>query len=109
VPIKTARFPSNWELSAARAIAMMRVLADRFQVDPQRFSVTGYADTVPVESNDTADGRAKNRRVDVVILSEYGLRSTAEGQAGAEGHAAPEATEGKHEAAPAASETPAEH
>ena len=56
VPIHTARFPSNWELSPARAIAMLRLLTDRFQVDHMRMSVTGYADTVPVAPNDTPEG-----------------------------------------------------
>jgi chemotaxis protein MotB len=81
VPIKTARFPSNWELSAARGIAMLRMLTDRFRVDPKRLSVTGYADTVPVASNETEEGRTRNRRVDIVILSELGLRP---GPAGSE-------------------------
>lgn len=74
VPIRTARFPSNWELSSARAIAMLRLLSERFQVDPMRLSVAGFADTTPVASNETDDGRAHNRRVDIVILSEMGLR-----------------------------------
>jgi chemotaxis protein MotB len=73
VPIQTARFPSNWELSAARGIAMLRLMTDRFQVDHTRLSVTGYADTIPLASNDSEAGRARNRRVDIVILSEMGL------------------------------------
>jgi chemotaxis protein MotB len=82
VPIRTARFPSNWELSSARAIAMLRLLTDRFHVDPMRLSVTGYADTIPVASNETEEGRARNRRVDIVILSEMGLRPGAAGGGG---------------------------
>jgi chemotaxis protein MotB len=74
VPIHTARYPSNWELSSARAIAMLRLLTDRFKVDHMRMSVTGYADTIPVAPNDTPEGRARNRRVDIVLLSEMGLR-----------------------------------
>ncbi len=74
VPIHSARYPSNWELSSARAIAMLRLLTDRFHVDPERMSVSGYADTIPVASNDTPEGRARNRRVDIVVLSEMGLR-----------------------------------
>ena len=70
VPIHTARFRNNWELSAARSIAMLNVLTDRFQLSPERFSVAGYADTAPVASNDTNEGRARNRRVDIVILNQ---------------------------------------
>jgi chemotaxis protein MotB len=78
VPINTARFPSNWDLSASRAIAMLRLLTDRYGVDRNRLSITGYADTIPVAPNDTPEGRALNRRVDVVILSQFGLQPTAE-------------------------------
>ncbi|MBK9167840.1 MAG: OmpA family protein [Bryobacterales bacterium] len=74
VPIHTARFRSNWELSSARGVAMLRALQERFGVPASRMSVGGYAETVPVESNDTPDGRARNRRVDIVILNEYGVQ-----------------------------------
>jgi chemotaxis protein MotB len=70
VPIHTARFRSNWDLSAARSIAMLGVLSGKFNIPSERFSVTGYADTKPVASNDTAEGRAHNRRVDIVILNQ---------------------------------------
>jgi chemotaxis protein MotB len=73
VPIHTARFKSNWELSAARSIAMMELLATDFEVDRQRMAIVGYADTMPAASNDTPEGRAKNRRVDIVILSQYAM------------------------------------
>lgn len=73
VPIHNSRFQSNWELSAARAIAMLELLVSRFNVPPERLAVAGYADTVPLESNDTEQGRSHNRRVDIVILNEYGL------------------------------------
>ncbi len=73
VPIKTARFRSNWELSAARSIAIMELLATRFGVARERLSVAGYANVVPIASNDTEEGRAKNRRADVVILNEQGI------------------------------------
>ena len=69
VPIHNPRFRSNWDLSAARSIAMLVVLSGKFSIPSERFSVTGYADTVPVASNDTAEGRARNRRVDIVILN----------------------------------------
>jgi chemotaxis protein MotB len=74
VPIRTARFPSNWELSTARAIAMLRLLTERFHVNHLQLVVAGYADTSPVGPNDTDEGRSRNRRVDIVILSELGVR-----------------------------------
>ena len=68
-PIHTSRFRSNWELSAARAIAMMQTLSTRCNVTADRMAIAGYGETVPIDSNDTADGRARNRRVDIVVLS----------------------------------------
>jgi len=73
MPIHTARFRSNWDLSAARAIAVLALLTDRFQVPIQRLAVAGYAETIPVASNDTEQGRSRNRRVDIVILSRQQL------------------------------------
>lgn len=72
IPIHTDRFASNWELSAARAIAVLDVLTFRFQVPRSRLAIGGYAEVAPIASNDTEDGRSRNRRVDVVILSEFG-------------------------------------
>jgi chemotaxis protein MotB len=62
-------FPTNWELSTARATNVLHYLVD-FGVDERRFQVAGFSDTVPLASNDTEEGRAYNRRVDVVILNE---------------------------------------
>ncbi len=73
VPIHNSRFRSNWELSAARSIAMLELLVSRFHIPAQRLAVAGYADTVPLENNDTEQGRAHNRRVDIVILSQHGI------------------------------------
>ena len=70
VPIHTARFRSNWELSAARSIAMLEVLSTRYDIARERMAIAGYADTAPVDSNATEKGRAHNRRVDVVILNQ---------------------------------------
>lgn len=78
VPIHTARFHSNWELSAARSIAMMELLSERFEIPRQRMAIAGYADTAPLDSNDTQEGRAHNRRVDVVILNQQ-VKSTENG------------------------------
>ena len=72
-PIHTARFRSNWELSAARSIAMMELLTTRFKVDYKRIAIVGFADTSPEAPNDTPEGRAKNRRVDIVIQNSYAL------------------------------------
>lgn len=71
--IKTARFHSNWELSTARSIALLDILTNRFHVPEGHISVAGYADTAPVASNETEEGRARNRRVDIVILNEQGV------------------------------------
>ena len=76
IPIHNPRFRSNWDLSAGRAISIMEVLSKRFEISPQRMSIAGYADTVPVADNDTPEGRARNRRVDLVILNNYALAKT---------------------------------
>ncbi len=68
VPIHTAEFDSNWELSAARATRIARIFLDLKAMPPDRISAAGYAEYHPVASNDTADGRAQNRRVDLVVL-----------------------------------------
>ena len=69
VPINTARFPSNWELSTARAHRVMYRMVSNYGMSPQHLSVSGYGEWRPVASNSTAEGRAKNRRVDIVILN----------------------------------------
>lgn len=74
VPIHNSRFRSNWELSAARAIATMEVLATRYQIPRIRMAVAGYAENAAADTNDTDEGRAHNRRVDIVLLSIEGLR-----------------------------------
>lgn len=66
VPISTSRFPSNWELSSARAIAVVRHL-DSQGLEVDRMRAVGYADTQPIASNATAQGRAANRRVELVL------------------------------------------
>ncbi len=75
VPINTARFPSNWELSTARATTIVRYLLEHFQFDPDRLSATGYAEYRPVDTNSTPEGRMQNRRVDFVILSRQEMES----------------------------------
>ncbi|MCP4748695.1 MAG: flagellar motor protein MotB [Desulfobacteraceae bacterium] len=66
-PITNAQFASNWELSTARAIAVLRYLVNQTGVVPARLSAVGYAQFQPVSANDTVAGRAKNRRVEIVF------------------------------------------
>ena len=68
VPIRNARFRSNWELSTSRAVSVTHELLKRAAIDAERIIVTGHADTQPRASNDTPEDRAKNRRVDVSIV-----------------------------------------
>jgi chemotaxis protein MotB len=77
VPIHNSRFRSNWELSAARSIALVELFT-KLGEPRDKLSIAGYADTAPVESNDTVEGRQKNRRVDIVILNEKGLQGEPE-------------------------------
>jgi chemotaxis protein MotB len=70
VPIHTAQMASNWELSTARSTELVRVLIQRDGLAPERLSAAGYAEYHPVADNSTSQGRAQNRRVDIVILSE---------------------------------------
>lgn len=67
IPSNSAAFPSNWELSSARAINFMKILLENDELDPSKFSATGFAEHQPIASNDTAEGRAENRRVEVLI------------------------------------------
>ncbi|MDT8858778.1 flagellar motor protein MotB [Alkalihalobacillus sp. MEB130] len=71
VPIHNANFRSNWDLSAQRALNFMKILIDSENLDPQNLSATGYGEYQPVASNDTDEGRSKNRRVEVLILPNY--------------------------------------
>ena len=79
-PIRTSRFPSNWELSSARAAAVVHRFAEA-GIDPRRLSVLGLGEHHPVADNETADGRNRNRRVTVVVLSEVGRQTLAESRA----------------------------
>ncbi len=68
VPIKFSGWKSNWELSTARALSVLHCLIDVQAIDPQRLSATGYGEYRPLTSNETSEGRKKNRRVEIVIL-----------------------------------------
>jgi chemotaxis protein MotB len=67
IPIKSAKFPSNWHLSTSRAVTVATYLADH-GVPPVRLSAAGYADTQPSASNDTPEGRQQNRRIEIVLM-----------------------------------------
>ncbi len=67
-PIKYSGWKSNWELSSARALAVLHYLVDECKVKPQRLSANGYGEFHPVASNDSAQNKQKNRRVEIVIL-----------------------------------------
>lgn len=80
VPISTAQFPSNWELSAVRATTVLRIFADA-GVPPVRLTAIGYGETRPVEDNDSIEGRARNRRVSIQIDSTLPEQPTEVGAA----------------------------
>jgi chemotaxis protein MotB len=66
VPIRSGRFPSNWELAGARASGVVRYLAER-QVDPHRLVSLSYGEYVPIATNETPEGRQKNRRIEIAL------------------------------------------
>jgi chemotaxis protein MotB len=68
VPIRTPQFPTNWELSVARATTIVRYFVEQRAIDAERISVGGYGEFRPIAWNDTPEGRGKNRRVDIVVL-----------------------------------------
>ncbi len=69
IPIKNDKYPSNWELSTARATNIIKYLTESKIISPRRLSAVGYGEYVPIADNTTKDGRAKNRRVDIIVLS----------------------------------------
>ena len=70
IDIKTSAFPSNWSLSSARALSVAHALMENEVIPHERFLIVGHADTLPVDTNDTAEGRSANRRVELVIRQE---------------------------------------
>ncbi len=67
VPIKTATFKDNWDLSVARATTIVRILSEEYTVTPQRLTAAGKGEFIPRASNDNAEGRAKNRRTEIIL------------------------------------------
>lgn len=67
IPAGTKEYPTNWELSSARAINFMKILLENDKLDPEKFSATGYSEYHPIATNDTPEGRTENRRVEVLI------------------------------------------
>jgi chemotaxis protein MotB len=70
VPIHNHRFHNNWELSAARGMALLDLLASRYGIEESRLSVTSYGSFRPLDSNETPGGRAGNRRVEITVLED---------------------------------------
>lgn len=68
IPIKTSKFPSNWELSVARAVGVAKVMIDDMNISEDRISVSGFGEQRPIDTNLTPEGRANNRRIEITIL-----------------------------------------
>lgn len=69
IPMHTVRFPSNWELSASRAISVVKYFIDDIGIDEKRLSFSGWGERKPIADNDTAEGRSQNRRIEITILN----------------------------------------
>lgn len=76
IPISTFRFKSNWELSSARAVSILRELLKNKKVSQERMIIQGHADTIPLVPNTTAKNRAINRRVEIIIVKESAPKQT---------------------------------
>jgi len=71
VPMSSAMFPSNWELSGSRATSVVRLFTDESHISPSKLSAIGYGEYRPIADNSTPEGRGMNRRVDIIVLSSY--------------------------------------
>jgi chemotaxis protein MotB len=89
-PIRTPRFPSNWELSQSRAMAVVRFFLEDGKIAPVRLAAAGYGEHHPIASNDTVEGKAQNRRVDLIVVADL----DAAAQDGPSAADAPSPTEG---------------
>lgn len=75
VPVNNSKFRSNWDLSAMRAINVMNFLVEKGKLRPERFSIQGYGEYKPEFDNSTADGRSKNRRVEIFVVRKYPINT----------------------------------
>lgn len=66
-PIKTAKYPSNWELSVARSVSVVEHLIQKCSVPPERIGIAGYGESLPIAPNDTEENRSKNRRIEIIL------------------------------------------
>jgi chemotaxis protein MotB len=71
IPAQSDMYPTNWDLSSARALMVLKYLLRSHSFDPTRLSASGYGEFRPIASNDTLRGRSKNRRVDIVLLNNF--------------------------------------
>ena len=69
VPIRRSTYPSNWELSTARAVSVVKLFINKCNFSPDKLIAVGYGEFKPVADNSTAEGRAQNRRIDIIVLS----------------------------------------
>jgi len=102
-PIRSDAFPSNWELSSSRSIAVLRYIIEKNHIAEKRVSAAGYSDTRPRTSNATEEGRAKNRRVDIVVLAapravvaETATKASGTKKSTSSGHGVDASTEDSH-------------
>lgn len=82
VPIRTAIYPTNWELSANRATNVVKFFIENAEMEPVRLSASGYGEYHPIATNDSTEGRAANRRVDIVVVKTANTEQNGESQGG---------------------------
>jgi len=83
VPIHNAHYSSNWELSTARAMELLRIFIIQYKFAPDRLTVSGYGEFHPVDTNSTPEGRGHNRRVDIVVIEAPPAARAAKDKTGA--------------------------
>jgi len=79
LPIHTQVFPSNWELSTARAVNVLRYFIETHKIDPQRLAAVGFAEYQPLTSNNTQPNQSKNRRVEIIFIKQEPQQTSIEG------------------------------
>ena len=81
VPINNAKYKSNWELSTDRGLNIVGYLIENKNINPNRISIKGYGEFNPIAPNDTPENRAKNRRVDILVVEEREKKTEDKGKA----------------------------